>query len=219
MNVGRVHFAIMVMICLGAGAYMSVRLFAGASDAEWIRFLPKTKPLENFLLQDQREHEFTANNLQQHWSLIYFGFSSCPDLCPMALQKMARVKRLLGDASTLQLIFISLDPERDTHSVRATYVNFFHPQLIGLSGSNQELAQVADFFGAAYSRTFKRGDDYFNVPAGFALPDNAGDDYQVNHSSRIFIVNPKAELIGSFEPPHNVEAIVSDMRLLMHQIR
>jgi protein SCO1 len=210
-------FAGVLVLCLLLGSYVAAKLFPAPLPTQIIQLLPQAKPLGDISFQDQQGQVFRRSNFSNHWTLLFFGFSSCPDLCPLELQKMAKVLRLAGDSELLQLVFVSLDPERDTPEILSSYTDFFHPQLVGISASNQDLATFTQFFGAAYSRSYIVNDQMLNVPAGFAMPENAGNDYQVNHSTRIFVVNPHAEFVGSFEPPHDPALIWADMQLLMQR--
>lgn len=212
---GKLFIALVLLMCNLLGGYVAAKLFPAPAPTQVIQLLPQSKSLGNINFRDQGGREFRRNNFLNHWSLLFFGFSSCPDLCPLELQKMAKVMRLAGDSKELQLVFVSLDPERDTPETLSSYTDFFHPQLVGISGRNQDLAAFAQFFGAAYSRSYVVNGQMLNVPAGFAMPENAGSDYQVNHSTRIFVVNPHAEFVGSFEPPHDPALIWADMQLLM----
>ena len=133
----------------------------------------------------------------------------------MELQKLASLLRLADASAKLQVVFISVDPERDTPVRLREYVNFFHPDIVALSGSNTELAHTANFFGAAYDRSAIVESKLLTIPAGINLPINVGDQYQVNHSTRIFVVNPDGKLIGSFSSPYEMEAMLSDMQKLM----
>jgi len=123
--------------------------------------------------------------------LIYFGYSYCPDVCPLELGKMTRALRLLeargAPAEQVQPLFISIDPERDTPAQLADYVPAFHPRLIGLTGSAEEIADVAGAYRIHYARA-DSGDD---APAG-------EDMYLMDHSSYILFMGPQGQFIDVF---------------------
>jgi protein SCO1 len=184
------------------------------------QLLPTPQALTNFSLETDNAEPFTRASFQGHWSLVFFGFTSCPDFCPTELQKLGKVLQLSQQfaqthgVAPIRVVFISLDPERDTAEKMKEYVNFFNPHIAAVRGANAELAKVAHSFASDYSRLVKKNDQVISVPAGVDLPDQAGNEYQVEHSARMYIVNPAAEYVGSFAPPHKVDAIWSDMQLI-----
>ncbi len=179
--------------------------------------LPEEKVLPEFALENHRGEILGVDAFRDHWSLVFFGFTSCPDYCPLELQKLAKLLNVMGAGEALQVVFVSVDPERDAQEKLAAYVNFFHPQITGARGSNVALAQFAQFFGAAYDRTAIVNGKVLTIPAGINLPLNVGDQYQVNHSTRVFIVNPAGAFIGSFGAPYEVDDMVVDMQKLMER--
>lgn len=180
--------------------------------------LPKSIALGEFLLQDQNGDALKPRNFKGHWSLVYFGFTSCPDLCPMELQQLAKVYHLLSpeQQQKLSILFVTVDPERDTGEKLQAYLHFFDPAFIGVSGSNRELAHLAKNFALYYQRSFVSEGNLMKVPAGIDMPTPLPEDYQVEHSSRIYVVNPKAEYLGSFPPPHQSNALLADIKLLLN---
>jgi len=213
-NLLRTIYAIAILMSLGLGAVLGAQQFAPVSPPVIVQLLPEAKPLPELALENHRGEAVVANSFRDHWSLVFFGFTSCPDLCPLELQKLGKVLNLMGAGDELQVVFVSVDPERDGQEKLADYVGFFHPQIIGLRGSNAELAKFAQFFGAAYDRSVIVDTNLLTIPAGINMPTDAGDQYQVNHSTRVFVVNPEGEFIGSFAPPYTAEDILSDMQKL-----
>ncbi|EXI67865.1 MAG: BsSco [Candidatus Accumulibacter sp. SK-11] len=118
--------------------------------------------------------------------LIYFGYTWCPDVCPTSLSLLAQAIADLEPAERerVQAIFISVDPERDTPARLKEYAPFFHPTLIGLSGSREQVAAVATAYGSSYQKQ----------------PANAEGNYAVDHSSATYVVDPQGRLAGSL--PH-----------------
>jgi protein SCO1/2 len=171
--------------------------------------------LPELTLENHRGEAIDKNTFRDRWSLVFFGFTSCPDFCPLELQKLSKVLVLNENRHPLQVVFVSVDPERDTSAKLAEYVGFFNPQIVGVRGANTELAKFAQFFGAAYDRAVIIDGKLLTVPAGINMPTNAGDQYQVNHSMRIFLVNPAAEYVGTFAPPYEAETLLADMQQLM----
>ncbi len=215
---------IVVVITVGVGLALGLHLFVAAPQLHSAQLLPLPKALVDVKLEKNKAELFTAENFANHWSLIFFGFTNCPDFCPLELQKLGKVLQLAQQANPqsdfpLQVIFISLDPERDTPDKMKTYTAFFHAQIQGLSGSNFELAKVAHFFGSDYSRSAVKAGAVLNIPAGIDMPSNVENDYKVAHSARIYIVNPQSAYIGSFAPLHNAEQMWADLQLIISKYK
>ena len=214
--------------CLLAGVYSAAYLFAGSAKAPAAaelplantRLLPAPMPVPGLALQIHTGQALERNLWLGKWNLVVFGFGSCPDFCPLTLSRLARLLREPW-AKNLQLLFVTVDPERDSLANLASYVHFFHPDIIGVHGSNAELAQMARFFGASYERSAIVEQRLLRVPAGIDMPIVAlneqlpGNQYQVNHSSQIFIVNPQGEFVGYFPAPQDEQPLRQDLQLLM----
>ncbi|MDO8345542.1 MAG: SCO family protein [Cellvibrio sp.] len=208
-------YAVAITASLGLGVMLSAQQFSAAPPLDFVQQLPVPKTLPEFSLERHNGKIADVNVFRGHWSLVFFGFTTCPDFCPLELQKLGKLLNLMGAGDDLQVVFVSVDPERDEQEKLANYVGFFHSQIIGLRGDNSALAAFAQFFGAAYDRSVIIESKLLSVPAGIDMPTNAGDQYVVNHSTRVFVVNPDGEFIGSFAPPYEVGDMLSDMQKLM----
>lgn len=129
--------------------------------------------------------------------LVYFGYTYCPDICPTALATIAEGFRQLspGDLAQVAMIFVSVDPERDTPARLRDYAGFFHPAIVGVTGSSGEVAAAARLFGAVYARQ---------------AAETAGG-YVVDHSSDTFVVDSSGQLVGRIPhatPPAQVAASI-----------
>ncbi len=117
--------------------------------------------------------------------LIYFGYTYCPDVCPTDLMAISQAIDSLGaDGETIQPIFISVDPERDTVARLAEYVSAFHPRLIGLTGSPEQIRSVALSYKAYYAK----------------VKDERGEDYAIDHTGVIYLIGRNGQYLG-FVPP------------------
>jgi len=192
----------------------------------WFLFLPKTLELKSFsplpspknLSIDPEGLTFTRDFDSGSWSMIFFGFAQCPDVCPIEMSKLAQVVKAFEaekSASVPLMIFVSVDPERDDLQTVKHYVEYFNKDALGITASNEGLGEMAKFFGAPYSRSVKIGDQEYLVEAGADMPKGAGNEYTVNHSSRIYVLNPNGQYVGSFPPPHDVDTLIADMKELM----
>lgn len=204
-------YATAIVISVVLGIFMGFHHLEGEPVYNNAQLLPAPKALPDFELINQYEVPVDKGVWKDHWSLVFFGFTSCPDICPLELQKLAKLLRLADSNVALQIVFVSIDPERDSLVKLREYTEFFHPDIIALSGNNSELAQAAQFFGAAYDRSVIIDNKLLRVPAGIDMPEGSGDFYQVNHSARVFIVNPDGAYSGSFMPPFNAEALWDDL--------
>lgn len=208
-------YVVAIVASLGLGVVLGAQQFSAAQSLGVAQLLHAPKTIPEFVLENHRAEKADAKVFRGHWSLVFFGFTSCPDFCPLELQKLAKLLNLMGAGDELQVVFVSVDPERDGSEKLANYVGFFHPQILGLRGSNLATANFAQFFGAAYDRSAIIESKLLTIPAGINMPTNVGEQYQVNHSTRVFMVNPAGEFIGSFTSPYEVESMLSDMQKLM----
>lgn len=215
-NVARVGWVFVALLCVLLGVFSAKQLFAAFTSKPVslasLQLLPEPKPLPQVLLRTAKGDAFVREKFQQHWSLVFFGFTSCPDFCPIELQKLGKLlTRAQQEQISLQVVFVSVDPERDSAERLGQYVAFFHPHIIGLRGDNPAIANFARFFGAAYDRSAIINSKVLSVPAGAAMPAIAGELYQVNHSTRVFVVDPQGQYIGSVTNTESIDVLWADL--------
>jgi cytochrome oxidase Cu insertion factor (SCO1/SenC/PrrC family) len=149
-----------------------------------------------FALIDHTGKPRTDEDFRGKLLLIYFGYSFCPDVCPTDLQQIGlAVDRLGAAAEAVQPLFITLDPERDTATHLADYVPLFHPRLIGLTGSAEQIRRVALAYKVYYTK----------YPPG-------NPDYVIDHSSFVYLVDEDGKYIGFFPPGTTADRMVEIMR-------
>ena len=154
----------------------------------------------DFSMVDHNGKPFTQDNLKGKYALVYFGFTHCPDICPTGLMIISNaLKSLNGKAEKIQPVFVSVDPERDTPDILAQYVQAFHPSFIGLTGSLEQVQQIAD----AYKVYFSKVED-----------EDSALGYLVDHSGYIYLMDPKGEYLAHF--PHNVAEQTLSAKLLQY---
>ncbi len=142
-----------------------------------------------YILQNHLGQAVMDTDFHDTYQLITFGYTSCPDICPTSLQTISSALKALGDkAEKIQPIFITLDPERDTTTVLKQYVGFFHPRMIGLTGSTSAIKAVAKKYKVRYEKEFAEGAD--------------PDSYSVNHSTGIFLFGKEGVFLKTF--PHRI---------------
>jgi protein SCO1 len=147
---------------------------------------------------------FGPAQLQGHWSLLFFGFTRCPDICPNTLGLLQAVSAALRQedhpaADGLQVVFVSVDPRHDTPAALKSYVEYFDPAFLGVTGPEPELQKLT---GGLYM-------PYTYVPVGQA------GDYTVEHSGALVLLNPQAQAVAYFSPPLRAASIVDDLRRLL----
>lgn len=146
-----------------------------------------------FALVDQSGRARTDADYRGRHLLVYFGFTTCPDICPTDLHEIARALTLLGDdAEKVQPLFVTLDPERDGFARLSEYVAAYHPRLVGLTGGADAVRQAAD----AYKVFFEK----------VALP---GGGYTVDHSAFIYLMDPSGRYLGFFPPGTDAERMLT----------
>ena len=151
-----------------------------------------------FSLVDQNGRPANEQILEGKWTALYFGFTYCPDACPATLQSLAEAKREMGrKGDRLQVILLSVDPERDTPALLKTYLDnaAFPPNTIGLTGSPEQVAAAAKAYKVYYRKV------------------GEGEDYTVDHASMVFLMDPKgrfSKIIGHGTPPAEMARIIAE---------
>lgn len=160
--------------------------------------LQATTPLADFQLASTTGKPLRLSDFRGKYLLFYFGYTYCPDACPLTLADLADMMKRLGPAADeVQVIFISLDPERDTVKQLASYLPHFHPTFLGMTGTNEEVLQVATQFGIFYE---KRGE---------------GLGYTIDHTSTVIVVDPAGRPLELFPYGATGEQMANDLRYLL----
>ena len=182
-------------LCAALGGYWLAHQLDRASprlaSGTW---LPQPKAVRDFRLTDTAGRAFTRAELAGAPTLVFFGFTHCPDVCPTTLMTLAQVRQRAA-LKKLRVLFVSIDPQRDSAPVLGTYVHAFDPAFLGLTGEPGSLLALAADFGVAVNR----------VP----LP---GGDYTMDHSAVVFLLDARARIAAIFTPPFDVGALASDLR-------
>lgn len=161
------------------------------------------RPLAPFRLTDHNGLTFDNSRLQGGWNLMFFGFTHCPDVCPLTMQILQTVDKeisAMAGAANPQVIFVSVDPERDTTERLRQYVVYFHPDFMGISGDHQNLQALTRSLGAFYTKV-----------ENTQLPDH----YQVDHSAALFLLGPDGRVRALFSAPLQAQAIAQDLLTIM----
>lgn len=147
------------------------------------------RALGDFSLVDHNAKPFTHSALAGHWTLVFFGFTHCPDICPTTMAKLAELKAQLAntEARDVRVAMVSVDPARDTSERLAEYVPYFHPDFLGVTG---EFADILSFA------------QRLNVP--FRKVSEPEGSYQMEHSANVMLINPRGDYHGFFRAPLDI---------------
>ena len=164
--------------------------------------LPEPRSLGAFELVDDNGARFAPESFAGSWSFLYFGYTYCPDACPLALVELGEVKKKLAErtpAAAARFYFVSVDPDRDTPDRLHDYVGYFDPELRGLTGNLAQIAVLANAVGAVY----------------FVPPGQDEKSYLVSHSSNIALLDPSGGLRAVFTSPHVAGQISDDFASIL----
>lgn len=195
--------ALVALLAFGAGIFFALTVperSASTTAASPGYVLDEPRPLPAFNLLDEQGARFTQADFEGQWSLLYFGFTYCPDICPSSMVVMAQVKEALEDKRGIEdhYFLVSVDPDRDTPERIAEYVTYFDPGFRGLTGEFAQLDIITRAAGAVYK-----------------VPEAAEeDDYLVAHSSTLTLVDPQGQIHAIFTSPFDPQLIASDVQRL-----
>jgi protein SCO1/2 len=193
------HAPVWVAILTAVAVGVAIALRERASAPPTLRAgtaLPESRPIADFSLTGQDGQPFTREDLRGHWTLLFTGFTNCPDVCPATLATMADLDRRL-ERGDLEFRFVSVDPERDTPEVVRGYLAHFGPGLAGATGSRPDIERFTAGLGLAQ-----------------VVNPGVGGEYTVDHSTALVLTDPRARLAGYFQAPHRPAALAADLAAL-----
>jgi protein SCO1 len=183
-----------MILAAAAAGYMVARQLQDDSPALAAGTrLPQPRPVAEFSLHDHQGADFGTRQLRGQPSLLFFGFTHCPDVCPTTLALMAQLARE-PKLAALRLVFITVDPHRDDAATLASYVQAFGTSITGVRGEDPQLEPLLKSLGAARS-----------------VQQLAGGDYAVDHSATLFFVDAQGRLAAVFTPPFSFPALREDL--------
>ena len=158
--------------------------------------LEPAKNIEDFALTTHLNMPFTLESLQEKWTFLFFGYTHCPDVCPTTLHTMTQVIQKIAENGqfNFQVVFVSIDPERDTTERLAQYVPYFDKSFIGVTGKQADLDNLTQQLGILHLRVESEG----------------GGGYLMDHTASILLVDPNGQLRALFSAPHHAGEIVED---------
>ncbi len=157
-----------------------------------------------FNLLDQQSQAVSESLFSGQWSMVFFGYTHCPDICPMTMTIMNSVSKTLAEQQIedLQVVFISVDPKRDTADILGKYMAFFNPEFKGITGELADVLALTNELGIVASYTTIEGTD----------------DYLVDHTASMLLIDPQGRVRAKFNAPHEAETIVSDYQKIINSL-
>jgi protein SCO1/2 len=203
-STGRVSATVLILIgafAAALGLWFGARMLGGPNPPQLRTAVlyPAPRALPEFHLLRSDNAPLTLADWQGHWTVAFFGYTNCPDVCPTTLATFKQVWKRLDPAvaKKLRFTFVSVDPIRDTPELLARYVGYFSPDFIAATGSDEQLTLLTRALGLAYSRD---------------KTDNG--DYSVDHSASAVIIDPQGRQIGLFRPPFDPADVAADLSTL-----
>lgn len=162
--------------------------------------LPEPKTIAPFNLTDQHGNPYGEEQLKGHWSFVFFGYTHCPDICPTTLVTLGNVSKGLEQepisGEDTRFILVSVDPKRDRPDHLRGYLEYFDPKFVGITGKKEQIDNLVRQVGAVY----------------MFEGDTSGDEYIVNHSATIYLIDPEGRFYARISPPHSPERIIESYR-------
>lgn len=194
-------------LALGAGAYSWIAQRNVPPLPEIGGFvLPEARALEDFALVDSAGQPFAPRDFAGHWSFLYFGYTYCPDVCPLSMLELSSLKELLATQApglAAEYYLVSVDPQRDTPDRLREYVTYFDPAFRGLTGDPAQIAAFAQAVGAIY----------------FVPPGQDDESYVVSHTSNVTLLDPDGRLHAVFMAPHTPTLLAADFAKVLARYR
>ncbi|VAW60059.1 Cytochrome oxidase biogenesis protein Sco1/SenC/PrrC, thiol-disulfide reductase involved in Cu(I) insertion into CoxII Cu(A) center [hydrothermal vent metagenome] len=162
---------------------------------------PNAKVLNNFNLINQLSVKYTKKDLINHWSLVFVGYTHCPDVCPTTMALMGQITQIMNEQGVQppQIIFLTVDPERDTAEVLKPYIAYFNENFIGLTGSIKEVSALSKQLNAVFRK------------AAGSSGKITEQDYLMDHSSALMLINPEGNLQSILTAPHTPGVVIESI--------
>jgi protein SCO1/2 len=195
-------YGIIALISISAGAvgFHLITQTKQLLPPEYALHYKQARPISAFTLTDELGQPFNNTQLLDKWSLVFFGYTSCPDVCPTTLQNLNFIyEDLTTIASNSQVLLVSVDPKRDTTEKLEQYIGYFNPNFKALRADHDVLFPFSRNLGLMYAITSK---DEIEVPAG-------DESYWVDHSASLVLINPAGKIAAIFRPEQEVGEVPS----------
>ncbi|MFK7889661.1 MAG: SCO family protein [Granulosicoccus sp.] len=155
------------------------------------------RQVSDFQLLDQNGAPLDKSVFENRWSIVFFGYTHCPDVCPITLQTMKNVVEMLKEQNEPepQVVFVSVDPSRDTSEIMKNYISYFNEDFLGITGDQNEMHKFTRSLG---------------IVASFTANDEEPENYIVDHTASLLVIDPKLRVRAKMSPPHEAETILAD---------
>jgi len=194
-------------LAAGTGLWLGARMHTPAVDPtptespqrlQNALLFPQPRAIPEFALDAANGARFDADALRAHWSLVFIGFTHCPDICPTTLATLGALQKVVNDlVPPLQIVFVSVDPERDSAERAGEYAGYFASDAVGVTADHTRLESFTRSLGMIY-----------------AVGEQDAEGYSVDHSARIAILDPEGRQVGLFAPPFEITQMAADLRQL-----
>lgn len=195
----RILAPILAIAALAAGVVIALGLLQPPEPDRQLSggvLLDEPRPVRDFELLDEDAEAFGREQLEGHWTAIFPGFTNCPDICPTTLGVLRTAYETLGDhVDSWQVIFLSVDPERDRPEALREYVGYFSEDFKALTGDKDTIGQLAADLSVAYQYT-----------------PNENGGYTVDHTAAIVLIDPQGRVAGFLQPPYRPDSLSADLR-------
>lgn len=210
---------IVALVTLILGVYLAITISPPDSmkkplseKTSYMNWYPQARALHDFTLTDHNNQAMTVQNLKGKWTLVFVGYTFCPDICPVTMAEINKIYPELQQSVTtapLQIWFLSVDPKRDTTERLNEYINYFNADFVASTGPHDQLFPLVRSMGMMY-----------------AMSDDASNpNYLVDHSASIVVINPNGNVVGRFKPKQqpgklsisDMEELKQDVPLLLQQ--
>ena len=178
--------------------------------------LPRAAEISGFDLKHDGKGRFDLQQARGKWSLLFFGYTHCPDVCPTELFMLAEMMRGIeanppDGIEPPQVVFVSVDPGRDGLPQLQQYAAFYHASFVGVTGEQTTVDRLCKSIGVFYERVYYQDGKPLDPQPSAPVPAELKDSYLINHSASIFLVNPAGRLHAIFTAPHDPQTMMRDL--------
>lgn len=202
-------YILIIALAAGLGLWAAQRHFGAAPTTAWptmqtVRLFPQPRELPAYSLQQSDRTQLVPGELKGHWTIVFLGFTHCPDVCPTTLTELAQAQKqwaALPDSTRPRVLFVSVDPERDTLDDIGEYAHAFHRDTLAATADIPAL----EAFARSLSLVFMKAPVPEDMPV---------DQYSVDHSAALAVLDPQGRMAGVIQPPLAPKAIAADLLAL-----
>jgi len=201
-----ISFALLILGVIGLGIAFNLYILPRSDHLQspplatkQATVIPSPRELNPFSLTDHTGKPFTQESLMGKWTLFSFGYTYCPDICPTTLSSLAQVDDQLDSLDeeiSRQVVFVSIDPERDTQERLSEYVPYFNPEFLGLRGTPEQLRPLTKQLGILYARV---------------ETEESAMGYLMDHSASVILTDPEGRYHAVFSSPHDAATVAEDL--------